>query len=315
MPAAFVEVVERALAPAPGARFASAGEFERALAAVAVSVPAAANAAARHAVEKATARRRAPWVLTGVGGLLVAFVGGALLLRGGSAPPGRGGASSTGPAPAATAPTAAAPAGAAASAMPVATPAAPAPLEVQATLLRVEGTLTEPLSDGAAIGPGDHLALEIACAEPVYAYVLDEDEHGEVHALFPLRGQGATNPLPGGRTHRLPGHAAGKPLDWVVTSAGGRETFLLAASREPLEALEEAVRSMPAAARDSVSYARVSEAALRRVRGVGGLAEGTAPTQGGVGSGKLVRLAQALASSKHSPGLWTRVVVLWNPGP
>src|SRR4029077_1536576 len=100
-----------------------------------------------------------------------------------------------------------------------------APPRVEARFVRVTAAGETPIADGDLITPGDQLALEIETDEPLWVYALNEDRTGTVSALFPVAGVDLANPLAPGR-HRLPGGRSGKSLDWQVTSAGGRETFL-----------------------------------------------------------------------------------------
>src|SRR5262249_14453329 len=84
LPAEFVRVVEKALAPAPGARYASAGEMERALAAGAGTAPGAEH--------EGTARRTPRGMIVGVIAAVVGVAAVMLAARGGWGPWGRGGA-------------------------------------------------------------------------------------------------------------------------------------------------------------------------------------------------------------------------------
>src|SRR5205814_10693486 len=56
--------------------------------------------------------------------------------------------------------------------------------------------------------------------------------------LFPLKGSSLHNPLPPNRIARLPGTLEGKPRNWVIDTAGGTESFVVIAAREPLRDLE-----------------------------------------------------------------------------
>ena len=58
--------------------------------------------------------------------------------------------------------------------------------------------------------------------------------------MFPLRGDRLTNPLPAGQSVIVPGATR-----WQVTSQGEREHFLVFASPEPLDSLEEAFARLP----------------------------------------------------------------------
>jgi hypothetical protein len=184
---------------------------------------------------------------------------------------------------------------------------------VEAVLYRSTGAGVEPLASGGRVGPGDRLFLEIECGEQLHAYVLDEDGEGRVFVLFPVSGLDLANPLPAGEV-RLPGKRGGAPLDWQVTSAGGRETMLIVAARGPLATLESAVARLPRAAEGRpVVFAELDEGALRTLRGVGGFAPGTAAKPA---SGTLADLARTLARRAQEKGdLWIRHITLENPVP
>ena len=195
------------------------------------------------------------------------------------------------------------------------TPAVIAPPEVEAELVRGEEDLGAPLATGDLVAPGDRIALELRAAEPVHAYVLSEDDAGSVFVLYPLHGRGATNPLAAGVRHRLPGKDGNASIDWVVTSAGGRETFLVLAARAPLADVERAVAQLPAAgAGEQVRYAPLSPGALDGLRAVGGTTTRTAspPARG---ARRLAALAKALDDSPEGRAVWRKLIVLENPAP
>jgi len=136
-----------------------------------------------------------------------------------------------------------------------------------------------------------------------------------VFVLFPLRGRGEKNPLPAGVRHRLPGKDGNASIDWVVTSAGGRETFLVLAARAPLAQVEQAVAQLPAAgAGEAVRYAPLSPGALDGLRAVGGTATRSAPPPSR-GARRLAALAKALDDSPEGRAVWRKLVVLENPAP
>ena len=312
LPTAFVAALERALEREPARRWPDAGSFERALVeslAPATGSPGA-DAAPSTAARIRIVRRRQAMVgaaAAAAAAALVAWLGFGPRLLGRVEPPtrGSGGASApateTGPTatktPSATTP--AAPSGN--------TRASAAALEVDATLWRARGADRALLETGGAISPGDHLFLDYRGREPLFVYVLDEDEHGETFTLFPVAGTDLANPLPGGVEHRLPGRRDGAPFDWVVTSSGGREHLLVVASRKKLEVLEDLVAATtPAASDREVRYAAVPHEALATLRGIGGMA----PAEGGAdASSRLGALAAGLAA-RPGAGLWVRHLVL-----
>lgn len=288
LPPALVQAVERAASPHPERRFATAAELEQALA---------------EALPAARSRRPRPvaWVAAAAGLALAVAAG--LWFAPRRAPVTGGAEPAPPPAPVA-APVAPAPA---------AGPAVMPALRVEAALHRVTAGSREALASGDLVAPGDALGLEIEASAPVHVYVLNEDQQGRVHALFPLRGRGAGNPLAAGVRHRLPGAEAGRTLDWQVTSAGGRETILILAAREPLAPVEQAIAAIPEARPGApVTYAPLAPAALARLRGVGGVAVGR-PLQEARARGILHGLANHL--STQGGGFWMRLIELENPAP
>ncbi len=89
------------------------------------------------------------------------------------------------------------------------------------------------LQPGARVAPGDRLSLQVVSSIPTYVFVVNEDDRGDAFLLFPLPGQALSNPLPAGQRHDIPGVLNGERLTWRVTSAGGREHFLIFASPDP----------------------------------------------------------------------------------
>jgi hypothetical protein len=284
LPLGFVQVVERAIAPEPGARFADAADFERALAGT--------------LMRPAVPSRRVAWVAAG---LIVVAVAGFALWR--STP-------SSKPVTA----TVAAPSNVAPATVPAAPtleastePAAPEAPAVTMSLERLRHGVAEPLRSGDRVAPGDRLFIELSAAEPVHAYVLNEDEHGAVFVLFPLAGSGARNPLSARATHRLPGKGAAGDLDWQVTSAGGSETFLVLAVREPLPEIDRALAAFARPALDAGVTAGAP--ADDSTRGVGSV---TPRPQAGAG-GRLLQLRRRLERSAAGERIWMKLLVLENP--
>ncbi|MEE4273863.1 MAG: serine/threonine-protein kinase [Thermoanaerobaculales bacterium] len=161
------------------------------------------------------------------------------------------------------------------------------------------------LTNGAAIAPGDHLYLEIEAEAPVHVYVANEDETGAVYTLFPIPGLDLANPLPPGR-HRLPGPVGGAVNDWLVTSSGGAETFLLVAASRSVPEIEERIAAWVAASASHAVSTVASEAPT--LRGVGGLAQ--PPGSPGDGA-RLEELESHLAAMEpDGTALWTHTIVL-----
>jgi len=236
-----VEVVERALEPRPVARFASAGELARALAAALTS-----------GGHRAWPRRLAAAALGLVAVALV--VGLAISLRPRAA-------DSEKPLAQLALPQVASP-----------------PPRLGATLLRRRGGERARLASGATVAPGDRLQLELEVAEPLHVYVLNEDERGGLYLLFPLTGLDRVNPLaPTGAAESivLPGALLGVEQDWQVTSAGGVERFLIVASRGPAVELEARLGALEPAAPGRALQLQLAGAGVEASRGVVGL--GPAP--------------------------------------
>ncbi len=292
-----VRTIERACSVHPAQRFASVAEFERALSPLAGAIPAR------------SAKRGVPtwaWAAAAV----VVLAAAAALFRSRPEPT---------PAPAGTPAAAEAPRAAevstrtgAPAGVEVADAAVP---DVQSRLVRIDADVRSSLESGDLVAPGDRLGLELRASEPLHAYVLSEDERGAVFVLFPLRGRGAANPLRARVTHRLPGGERDPDLAWQVTSAGGREHFLLLASRTPLAPVQQAVASMPeASASADVQYPALTAAAMSKLRGIGGVVHEPA-TPAGARRSVLADLARDLARSAEGRAIWMRTIVLENPAP
>ncbi|MFC1572246.1 serine/threonine-protein kinase [Candidatus Eisenbacteria bacterium] len=273
LPAAFIQVVERALSHDPLERFASAGEMERALAASIAPETTSATQTARGAGVR---RRFLLPVLVSAAVLVVATLFGLRGLLQGE----KGGL--RGPL-----------------------------LDVQATLYKAGAGWREPLQSQGEVQVGDQLFLEIEAVEPTYVYILDEDAAGNLFVLFPVPGVDLSNPLPAGARHRLPGRLGGVSQDWKVTSAGGHETVLLVCSLLPVPALEEDLAVIPVVETDHEPvYAQLDPAALEGLRGIGGMAPSHPQNEAPAG-GRLAELARRLAANPESRGsLWTQAFTL-----
>lgn len=187
------------------------------------------------------------------------------------------------------------------------------PLAVDAAIYRLGEGTEDRLLPGGRVRPGDRLFLEIEGQEPMYVYVLNEDEAGHEYVLFPA-GLDLANPLTAGARHRLPGRVDGRQMTWVVTSAGQRENFLVIASRKPLDAIEKDLAAMPQAEQGrQVAYAQVSPEAMADLRGVGGMDFGDEGSEA-EGAGTLEELSRRLsAGAARDQGLWTWHIQLENP--
>ncbi|HEY3175943.1 MAG TPA: protein kinase [Candidatus Polarisedimenticolia bacterium] len=190
-------------------------------------------------------------------------------------------------------------------------------LSVDASLFRQGQGTQERLRSGGRVYPGDNLFLEMRGSSSLHVYVLNEDRRGEIFVLFPLPdGFDLRNPLPAQVLNHLPGRLAGVDQRWEVTSAGGRETILIVASRHPLPDLDREVARLPRAKPGHpVTYGQIEQRALDLIfRGVGGLT-GTQPGPEGPGS-TLSRIAGLLPDEREARGgIWVERIQLENPGP
>lgn len=281
LPAAFVEVIERALAADPARRFTSAGEMERALAgAVGMSRPSTASGSAASRIEDRVAngsihrRTRRRWLgIAAIFGLAILGGSGLWYQR------------------------------------------AHAPYRIQATLYRVHGGgEKEKLVPGSDVEVGDFLGFELKASRSLFVYVMSEDDQGESYLLFPLPGFEQKNPLPGAATHALPGRVAGRELYWRVSSAGGRERFLVMASPSRLEDLEREIQALPTPREDQEPEiaARLSSETTARMRGIGHLGSAD-PARDGRMSGIVSRVRRLAESEEHASGVWVREIELRNP--
>lgn len=316
LPTAFVTIIERALAGDPAERYASTGAMEAALAQTLESARPPRRAAEGTPPPAPRTRRRGwAWVIAAAVVLAIIAVAGNSLLersRRASTPeepqtaPRSAGAPSSPPQAVETGRLA----GSANT-----NPIAAARIDVNATLHRVREGREEALPSGALVHPGDDLFLRIKGTEPMHVYVLNEDETGDLFALFPVAGLDIANPLAGDVEHRLPGARAGVVQDWQVTSAGEKESILVIASRQPLLPLEREIAKMPAAeAGRPIEYPRIEPQALEGFRGIGGLEESRS-ARARSGEGRLATLARSLPEMVDDPGgIWVRLFELHNVG-
>ncbi|MEO5618180.1 MAG: serine/threonine-protein kinase [Candidatus Eisenbacteria bacterium] len=198
-----------------------------------------------------------------------------------------------------------------------ATPAA-APVaiySVEASFLRRDGEGATRLIAGDRVKPGDRLSLEVRASRPAWIYVLNEDERGERYLLFPQPRFDARNPLPAESTFTLPGTVGGKENAWTVTSAGGREHFLVVASPEPVLEIEAELDRLPAPTPgQTIDYARVGDVAVERLRGVGGVTELPPDAARPSPTSAAFDRFRALAGRENGiRGVWVRQIVLENP--
>ena len=283
LPDSFLRVVERALAEKPAARFQSAGALEAALADT-VSSPVVPT--------RAPAPRRG-LILALAAVVLAAALGGYRMFGGAESP-----AEVAGAVAVTSVDGAAGEAGA---------------YRIEAALYVERGGVDVRVKQGTRVAPGDKLSLQVRASVPAHVYVVNEDEQGEGYLLFPLSGQSVTNPLPAGQMHRLPGTQAGERISWQVTSAGGREHFIIFANTAPLSSFERLFAGLPPPGRDNpVQAVGLSREAVGMLRGVGGLT--TTSTGAGAATGLSREFSTPLVDGEESVrGVWIRRVTLENP--
>lgn len=279
LPASFIRVIERAIDPDPGRRFPSAGALETELLASLFRPGDGATPGPPPAGRQPVRRGRGLAVAIVLAAAVVVV---ALGIRGAL----RG--------------------------MPFG-----APYDVEAFLCRGTGDALEPLADGDRVHPGDRVTLKFMATRPLHVYVLSQDDRGESYLLFPQPAYDQANPLPAGRIHRLPGAVGGRNASWTVTSAGGREHFLVVASPKSLPDLERVIAALPPPIRGRpVEPAAIplSRENVGQLRGIGGY-EVDSPAGLDPAVRPLFELVRNLAGKESRVhGVWMRQMSLTNPG-
>lgn len=246
LPAAFIDVVERAVASEPARRFASAGALAEALRDALPNSPEddAANRPRPDgtAVARSASGATLPWQRRGYAKILLGLAA-TLLVAGFWLAHSR-----------------------------------PAPLAaVRMQLLRTSAGGEAPLHDGDRLALGDTLALDLELATSSHVYVLDEDAQGALFQLFPLAQAELGNPLPGERRLRLPGRVRGADVHWQVTSRGRRERLYVIVSPTAIDDLDPRSDGLSQAELGRpIDRSRLTERLA--MRGVGGLAPAAPPT-------------------------------------
>ena len=202
---------------------------------------------------------------------------------------------------------------AAATALPPSSTGSSDAYRIDAALYRQQDGTEVRLDPNTRIAPGDELSLQVQVSVPAYVYVINEDEQGESYLLFPLPGQTPANPLPPGQRHYLPGPQNGQRVYWQVTTAGGREHFLIFASPERSPAFERMFATLPHPTLDKpVLSARLSNETKSVLRGVGGLT--STPVQTDQQLRLTPEFATPLAATEEiARGVWIRQLTLENP--
>ena len=148
---------------------------------------------------------------------------------------------------------------------------------------------------------------------PTYVYVVNEDDHGASFLLFPLPGLETANPLPVGTPNEMPGFVNGTRVFWEVSTAGGREHFLVFASPQPLSpAFQRVFDALPRPSANAPTLAQpLSSDLVSVLRGVGGLTTTPAPV---AGPGLRAEFGSALPGGEETVrGVWVRQLTLENP--
>jgi hypothetical protein len=189
---------------------------------------------------------------------------------------------------------------------------------VKAGLYRAtSGGSAELLSDGDLVAVGDRLFMEFEASRSLYVYVISQDDKGRAFVHFPLPGFDIANPLSPGGTHKLPGTLRGKLQGWEITTPGGTEHFLIIASPEELQEVEEelALLERPSVEGQLTAHS-LSRSSIERIRGIGGLGELQASEDANA-AGALNRLfevvARMQAEEESARGTWIRRIALRNP--
>jgi len=191
----------------------------------------------------------------------------------------------------------------------------PTSVDIETAWYRTRRGERDGVPAGGMVQPGDGLCLEVRLPDERHVYVLNEDDQGRLYQLFPLDELDLRNPLSPDAWHRLPGPRLGTPYDWQVTSGAGRESFLVVASREPVEDLATHLAGLAPASVDRPVEISPPDPLGDGVphRGVGGLAPRA--STGKLGDGRLAELARQLVGSSRDPdGIWVRQRVLYNQG-
>jgi len=277
LPDAFVRCVERAMADDPTQRYASAGEFEAAL----------------HRTIDGARRRTSPMLRLVVSAMVVlGAIGGAAYWYRTNRPP----ANDVG--------------------VRAATPSISNPLagdyRVDVALFRADSGGPVRLRSGAHVKTGDRLYMQVETSIPTHVFVVNEDDRGSGFLLFPLPEQRGLNPLPAGSSHSLPHLRETDEKYFVVSSAGGREHFLVFVSPEPINAFAQVFAILPP---PTTERAMLSESlppgAVDLLRSVGGLTSTPPGTSLALNAQFTTPLPDG-PSTTH--GLWVRQITVENGG-
>ena len=234
LPSGFIQTVERALSPNPAERPQTAGELEAAL-----------------TERKQDPPKPWPWLQMAAALVLVAIPALWFLSDRATAPENNQPSTATAVEPASVTPP----------------PAVVKPsYTVKAVLLRSRNGVETPITGGTPLAAGDQLAMRIEASTEVHVYVLNADDTGKSFRLYPLPENGLTNPLSPSTPHRLPDATQ----NWVVTSEGGREHFMVMVSPTRDETADAVFRAIPPVT-SKAPRQPISRSDIGRLRSVGGL--------------------------------------------
>ncbi len=113
------------------------------------------------------------------------------------------------------------------------------------------------LADGATVGAGDSLVLEVTTTVPMYVFVFGEDVRGNAWGLFPLSDAGHANPLQANETHTLPAEGDNAPT-WIITAAAELRRIHIVALPEEVPEFERLNRELPVPGEADISSAAVA---------------------------------------------------------
>ena len=171
------------------------------------------------------------------------------------------------------------------------------------------------LAPGARVAPGDQLSLQVASSVPDLRLRRQRRRPRRCRSCCSRcpASAGATRCRPA-RATRFPGMVNGTRVYWRVSSAGGREHFLIFASPQPLSpAFQRVFDALPRPSADAPVLAQpLSTDLVGVLRGVGGLAKAPAPA---AGPGLRAEFGSPLPSGEETArGVWVRQLTLDNPG-
>jgi serine/threonine protein kinase len=165
------------------------------------------------------------------------------------------------------------------------------------------------LRAGDRVAPGDELFMKLNVSAPTFLYVVNEDDRGDSFLLFPLPGQAVANPIRSEAPIRIPG-TGDEQINWVLTSVGEREHFIVFASPERMQAFEEifAMLPRPVIGRKILSVP-IPKGTLSKLRAVGGL---TTPVQASLSFSNMFT-SPLIDGAETAHGMWVRQLTLLNP--